>query len=112
MAEIFVERATQRAIIIGHGGLALKKVGTEARKDMEAFFGKQVYLETYVRVEKDWRQNKLKLKRFGYVDWIPAKKYLLPLAFELLKVSHNSPKIDSQKSFFPTNKQKKINLIR
>jgi len=68
MAEIFVERATQRAIIIGHGGLALKKVGIEARKDMEAFFGKQVHLETYVRVEKDWRQNKLKLKRFGYVD--------------------------------------------
>jgi GTPase len=67
-AEIFVERATQRAIIIGHGGQALKKVGIEARKDMEAFFGKQVHLETYVRVDKDWRQNKAKLKRFGYVN--------------------------------------------
>ena len=67
-AEIYVERATQRAIIIGKGGEALKKVGIEARKEMETFFGKQVHLETYVRVDKDWRRNKLKLKRFGYMN--------------------------------------------
>ncbi len=65
-AVIFVERDTQKGIIIGHGGKALKKVGTEARKDMESFFGKKVFLELFVRVEKDWRSRENKLKSFGY----------------------------------------------
>jgi len=66
-SEIYVERPTQRGILIGKGGEALKKIGTEARKDMEAFFGKQVYLETFVKVDKDWRSSRIKLKRFGYM---------------------------------------------
>ncbi len=66
-SEIYVERPTQRGILIGKGGEALKKVGTEARKDMEAFFGKQVHLETFVKVDKDWRSSRIKLKRFGYM---------------------------------------------
>lgn len=65
-AVIYVERDTQKGIIIGHGGKALKKVGTEARKDMEAFLGKKVYLELFVKVEKDWRNKENKLKAFGY----------------------------------------------
>lgn len=65
-AEIFIERDSQKGILIGHKGTALKKVGIEARKDMEAFFGKQIHLETHVKVEKDWRKNEKKLKRFGY----------------------------------------------
>lgn len=65
-AEIYVERKSQKGIIIGKGGEALKKVGIEARKDLETFFGKQVYLETYVKVEKDWRNKPQKLSRFGY----------------------------------------------
>jgi GTP-binding protein Era len=65
-AEIYVERNSQKGIIIGKGGAALKKVGTEARKDLESFFGKQVYLETFVKVEKDWRNKPQKLSRFGY----------------------------------------------
>jgi len=65
-AEIFIERDSQKGILIGHKGSSLKKVGMEARKDMEAFFGKQVHLETFVKVEKDWRRNEKKLKRFGY----------------------------------------------
>jgi GTPase len=65
-AVIFVERDTQKGIIIGHQGKALKKVGTEARKDIEAFLGKKVFLELYVRVEKDWRNRDNKLKSFGY----------------------------------------------
>jgi GTP-binding protein Era len=65
-AEIYVERNSQKGIIIGKGGGALKKVGTHARKDLETFFGKQVYLETYVKVEKDWRNKPRKLSRFGY----------------------------------------------
>jgi GTP-binding protein Era len=64
--DILVERASQRAIIIGHQGEALKKVGTEARTDMELFFGKKVYLETHVKVEPDWRNKANKLKFFGY----------------------------------------------
>jgi GTPase len=66
MAEIFVERTSQKGILIGHKGENLKKVGMEARKDMEAFFQKQVHLQTYVKVEKDWRKDERKLKRFGY----------------------------------------------
>jgi GTP-binding protein Era len=66
-AEILVVRDSQKGIIIGHQGKALKKVGTEARKDMEAFFGKQVFLELFVKVNKDWRDNDQQLKRFGYL---------------------------------------------
>ncbi|HBF35751.1 MAG TPA: GTPase Era [Firmicutes bacterium] len=65
-AVIYVERDTQKGIIIGHGGKALKKVGMESRKDMEAFLGKKVYLEMFVKVEKDWRNKENKLKAFGY----------------------------------------------
>lgn len=63
---IMVERETQKGIIIGHKGAALKKVGVEARKDLEAFFGKQVHLELYVKVNKNWRSNQQQLRRFGY----------------------------------------------
>ncbi len=65
-ALIFVARDSQKAIIIGHGGSALKKVGTEARKDIEDFVGKKVFLELTVKVNKDWRDKDLQLKRFGY----------------------------------------------
>lgn len=65
-AVLNVERDSQKGIIIGHGGKALKKVGTEARKDIEAFFQKKVYLEIFVKVEKDWRSSDKKLKGFGY----------------------------------------------
>lgn len=65
-AVIYVERDSQKGIVIGHGGKALKKVGTEARLDMEAFFDKKVFLELYVKVEKDWRSKANKLKGFGY----------------------------------------------
>lgn len=64
--QINVERDSQKGIIIGHGGKSLKKVGTEARKDIEAFFQKKVYLEMFVKVEKDWRNSDRKLKGFGY----------------------------------------------
>ena len=63
---IMVERETQKGIIIGHKGSALKRVGIEARKDLEKFFGKQVHLELYVKVNKNWRSNSKQLKRFGY----------------------------------------------
>ena len=63
---IMVERETQKGILIGHKGKALKRVGTEARKDLEQFFGKQVHLELYVKVNKNWRSNTQQLKRFGY----------------------------------------------
>jgi len=65
-AEIMVVRESQKGIIIGHQGKALKKVGTEARKDMEAFLEKQVFLELFVKVNKDWRDSDQQLKRFGY----------------------------------------------
>ncbi|MFI0430484.1 GTPase Era [Mariniflexile sp. HMF6888] len=65
-AVIMVERETQKGIIIGHKGSALKRVGVEARKDLEAFFGKQIHLETYVKVNKNWRSNQNQLRRFGY----------------------------------------------
>ncbi len=67
-AEILVVRDSQKGIIIGHQGKALKKVGTEARKDMEEFFQKQVFLELFVKVNKDWRDNDTQLKRFGYTN--------------------------------------------
>lgn len=65
-AVIMVERDTQKGIIIGHKGSALKRVGVEARKDLETFFGKQIHLETYVKVNKNWRSNQNQLRRFGY----------------------------------------------
>ena len=65
-AVIYVERDSQKGIIIGKGGKSLKKVGSEARKDIESFFEKKVFLELYVKVEKDWRNKEIKLKGFGY----------------------------------------------
>ncbi len=65
-AVIMVERETQKGIIIGHKGAAIKRVGVEARRDLETFFGKQIYLETYVKVNKNWRSNQKQLRRFGY----------------------------------------------
>ena len=67
MAIIYVERDSQKGIVIGKGGSALKKVGTLARKDIEVFFDKKVFLELYVKVEKDWRSRENKLKGFGYI---------------------------------------------
>ena len=63
---IMVERDTQKGILIGHKGSALKRVGVESRKDLEQFFGKQVHLELYVKVNKNWRSNQQQLRRFGY----------------------------------------------
>lgn len=68
MAVIYVERDSQKGILIGKGGSMLKKVGTEARKDIEAFFGKSVYLELFVKVEANWRNRENKLRQFGYVE--------------------------------------------
>ena len=65
---IMVERETQKGILIGHKGSALKRVGVEARKDLEKFFGKQVHLELYVKVSKNWRSDPRQLRRFGYKD--------------------------------------------
>lgn len=67
-ANIYVERDSQKGILIGKGGSSLKKVGTEAREDLEKFFGKKVFLETHVKVADNWRKQKLKLKQFGYLD--------------------------------------------
>jgi len=65
-AVIFVERESQKGIIIGHQGVALKKVGSEARKALERFFGKSIFLETFVKVDKDWRSSQKELDHFGY----------------------------------------------
>jgi GTP-binding protein Era len=65
-AVIMVERESQKGIIIGHKGSALKRVGVESRKDLEKFFDKQVHLETYVKVNKNWRTDPRQLRRFGY----------------------------------------------
>lgn len=65
-AIIYVERDSQKGIIIGHQGQALKKVSTEARKSLEKFFDKRIYLETYVKVDKDWRNSQKELGNFGY----------------------------------------------
>ena len=65
-AIIYTERPTQKSIIIGKGGIALKAVGIEARKGLEEFFGKQVFLETFVKVDADWRNKDSRLKNFGY----------------------------------------------
>lgn len=68
MAVIYVERDSQKGIIIGHQGKKLKHIGIEARKDIEKFFGKRVFLELYVKVEKDWRNQENKLRQFGYIE--------------------------------------------
>ncbi|WP_010181186.1 GTPase Era [Aquimarina agarilytica] len=65
-AVIMVERETQKGIIIGHKGSAIKRVGQEARQDLEKFFGKQIHIELFVKVNKNWRSNQNQLKRFGY----------------------------------------------
>ncbi len=65
-AVIYVERDSQKGIIIGHKGVALKKVSTEARKTLEKFFGKNIYLEIFVKVDKDWRSNTKRLEAYGY----------------------------------------------
>lgn len=67
MAVVYVERDSQKGIIIGKGGSKLKRVGVEARKDIETFFGKRVYLEMFVKVEADWRNRDNKLRSFGYI---------------------------------------------
>jgi len=67
-ALIIVERDTQKGIIIGHGGKALKKVGTEARHDIESFLQKKVFLQLFVKVDKDWRNKENQLKTFGYIQ--------------------------------------------
>jgi GTPase len=63
---IMVERETQKGIIIGHKGEALKRVGMQSRQDLEKFFGKQIHIEMFVKVNKDWRNNQFQLRRFGY----------------------------------------------
>lgn len=68
MAVIYVERDSQKGILIGKGGSMLKRVGTEARKDIETFFGKSVFLELFVKVEPNWRNRENKLKAFGYIE--------------------------------------------
>ncbi|MDD5783089.1 MAG: GTPase Era [Muribaculaceae bacterium] len=68
MAVVYVERDSQKAIVIGKGGAMLKRIGIDARKDIETFFGKKVYLEIFVKVEKDWRNRENKLRAFGYIE--------------------------------------------
>lgn len=68
MAVIYVERDSQKGIIIGRGGSMLKKVGTQARHDIETFFDKRVFLELFVKVEPDWRNRESKLRQFGYIE--------------------------------------------
>ena len=72
-AVIFVERESQKGIIIGHQGVALKRVSTEARKSLEKFFGKSIYLEVFVKVDKDWRQSDRAMKAYGYNLDAPGK---------------------------------------
>ncbi len=68
MAVIYVERDSQKGILIGKGGSMLKRVGLEARKDIETFFGKHIYLEMFVKVEANWRNRENKLRSFGYIE--------------------------------------------
>ena len=67
-AVIYVERDSQKGIIIGKGGSALKKVGTEARHEAEEFFGRKIFLELYVKVAPEWREKENSIRRFGYSD--------------------------------------------
>jgi GTPase len=67
-AMIYVERNSQKRILIGKGGLALKKTGTDARKDIEIFLGRKVFLSTFIKVRENWRRNETQLKKFGYND--------------------------------------------
>jgi GTP-binding protein Era len=67
-AEIRVARETQKQIVIGAGGRMIKRVGTDARKDIERFIGNKVFLDLFVKVDEDWRNDEQKLKRFGYLD--------------------------------------------
>jgi GTP-binding protein Era len=67
-AIIYVARDSQKGIIIGHQGKMLKKVGMEARIDMEEFLGKKIFLELYVKVDTEWRNDDKKLKKFGYIE--------------------------------------------
>ncbi len=68
MTVVYVERDSQKAILIGKGGEKIKHIGIEARKDIEQFFGKKVFLEIFVKVEKDWRNRENKLRAFGYIE--------------------------------------------
>lgn len=68
MAVVYVERDSQKGILIGKGGSMLKKVGTQARHDIETFFGKRVFLEIFVKVEPNWRNRENKLRQFGYIE--------------------------------------------
>ena len=68
MAVIYVERDSQKGIIIGKNGQKLKHVGIDARKEIEKFFGKKVFLELFVKVEPDWRNRENKLRSFGYIE--------------------------------------------
>lgn len=63
---VYVERESQKGILIGHGGVALKRMGSEARKTLEKFFGKSIYLDVYVKVDKDWRQSEKAMRSYGY----------------------------------------------
>ena len=63
---IYVERDSQKGIIIGHRGVALKRVSSEARKSLEKFFGKNIYLDVFVKVDKDWRSSTKAMKQYGY----------------------------------------------
>jgi GTPase len=67
-AVIYVERDSQKGILVGKAGSAIKKMGTEARKDMEVFFGKKIFLETHVKVAANWRKEKHRLRQFGYLE--------------------------------------------
>jgi GTPase len=67
-ALIMTERESQKRILIGHQGSSLKRVGTQARKDMESFIGKKIMLKTHVKVDENWRNDERKLKNFGYID--------------------------------------------
>jgi GTP-binding protein Era len=68
MAVIYVERDSQKGILIGKGGASLKRVGIDARKDIETFFAKRVFLELFVKVEPNWRNRENKLRAFGYIE--------------------------------------------
>ena len=68
MAVVYVERDSQKGILIGRGGASLKKVGMQARKDIEKFFDKSVFLEIFVKVEPNWRNRENRLRAFGYIE--------------------------------------------